>query len=348
MTLAFGCLLFLAITTMKVNITGFDEKYLSKDTTLSIKGLFVMLVFLSHIKNYVDFSNILLDQYVIKFLYALGQLMVTMFLFYSGYGIYESIKKKGFAYVQKMPVNRILKTFINFAFAILLFWLCGLLMDKNYSLQRVLLSLSGWTSIGNSNWYMFAIFTLYIITYICFRVIRDRPSLSIFMITLCSLMYVYVMSKCQPDRFSNTYLCYAAGLWYSYFKEKIDLLIRKRPLFYYITFIVLIFAFLMLAPYRNQRLMIYNLVSLLFCMIIVLASMKISIHSHIIKWFGKYLFWIYILQRIPMNIMSYYGIFVSHPYVFMIMVFLITLMLSYCMDFILNKIRSREKVRRYA
>ena len=63
MTLAFGCLLFLAITTMKVNITGFDEKYLSKDTTLSIKGLFVILVFLSHIKNYVDFCARCLREY---------------------------------------------------------------------------------------------------------------------------------------------------------------------------------------------------------------------------------------------------------------------------------------------
>lgn len=348
MTLAFGCLLLLAICTMKVNITGFDEKYLSKDTTLSIKGLFVILVFLSHIKNYVDFSSILLDQYVIDFLYALGQLMVTMFLFYSGYGVYESIKKKGFDYIRKMPKNRILKTFINFALAIILFWLCGLLMNKNYSLQRVLLSLSGWTSIGNSNWYMFAIFTLYIITYLCFRVIRDRPSLSIFMVTLCSLIYVYVISKYQPDRFTNTYLCYAAGLWYSYFQEKIDILFRKRAFFYYAVLTAVVLVFVMIAPQRNHRLMMYNLVSILFCMIIVLVSMKISFQSHILKWFGRYLFWIYILQRIPMNLMSYYGVFVSQSYLYMMIVFFITLLLSYLMDFILNRIRSRERVKKYA
>ena len=29
----------------------------------------------------------------------LGQLMVALFLFYSGYGIYEAIKRKGYEYV---------------------------------------------------------------------------------------------------------------------------------------------------------------------------------------------------------------------------------------------------------
>lgn len=347
MTLAFGCLLLLALGTMKTNIAGFDEKYLSKDYTLSIKGVFVILVFLSHIKNYVDFSGLLFDRYVIKILYEVGQLMVTMFLFYSGYGIYESFKKKGYAYIEKLPKNRILKTFINFALAILLFWLCGLVMNKNYSLQRVLLSLSGWTSIGNSNWYMFAIFVLYIITYLSFRVVRNHPLLSLIMTTVCSLVYIYFISKIQPARFTNTCLCYSLGLWYSYFKDKIDSLAKKN-IFYYSFFIVFLAVFLIIAPQRNDNVMIYNLESVLFCLIVVMASMKISFHSRVLKWFGKYLFWVYILQRIPMSLLSYYGIFVSHPYLFLIAVLGITVLLSYCMDFIVNKTRKKERVKSYA
>ena len=43
----------------------------------------------------------------------MGQLVVVMFLFYSGYGIGESYKKKGVNYVQQMPVHRILTTLLN-------------------------------------------------------------------------------------------------------------------------------------------------------------------------------------------------------------------------------------------
>ena len=42
-------------------------------------------------------------------------LMVTMFLFYSGYGVFESIKKKKEKYINTIPKRRFLKTLINFA-----------------------------------------------------------------------------------------------------------------------------------------------------------------------------------------------------------------------------------------
>ena len=36
----------------------------------------------------------------------MGQSIVSLFLFYSGYGIYEAIKRKGTAYIKAMPVKR--------------------------------------------------------------------------------------------------------------------------------------------------------------------------------------------------------------------------------------------------
>ena len=39
---------------------------------------------------------------------------MAMFLFYSGYGVYESIKRKGTPYIDNFSKNRLLKTFIEF------------------------------------------------------------------------------------------------------------------------------------------------------------------------------------------------------------------------------------------
>ena len=99
---------------------SFNKDYLSKSNTQVVKGIFVVCVFLSHIRTYVNFTNST-DLLIISFLDFLGQLMVTFFLFMSGYGIYEAIKNKGNDYLNDFPKNRIAKTFFDFALAVTLF-----------------------------------------------------------------------------------------------------------------------------------------------------------------------------------------------------------------------------------
>jgi len=90
----------------------------------------------------------------------MDQLVVCMFLFYSGYGIMESFKIKE-NYVNQLPKNRIFKTLFNFDFAVLIYMLLYVFFQhKEIGLKKVLLSFIGWESFGNSNWYIFSIFVL--------------------------------------------------------------------------------------------------------------------------------------------------------------------------------------------
>ena len=67
-------------------ITSKNDKYLDKNYTNIIKGFFLLFVFTSHLTQYkLPFSNEWYDTIGLKFNAKLGQLMVTMFLFYSGY-----------------------------------------------------------------------------------------------------------------------------------------------------------------------------------------------------------------------------------------------------------------------
>lgn len=106
--LVFLC--FIMICSCKFCFPNLDSKYLSKEYTQAIKGIFVIIVFLSHVRTYVDFNGAG-DIFVIQILNYFGQLMVALFLFYSGYGIYESIKYRGQKYIDLLPKNRIGKTF---------------------------------------------------------------------------------------------------------------------------------------------------------------------------------------------------------------------------------------------
>ena len=141
--------------------------------TSPINGYFINIVFLSHLRQYIDkASHTLLDQGFLTVIGLLGQLVVTTFLLYSGYGIMESIIHKGDSYVRQLPKQRILPFLMDVWLALLLFLATRILLGKRLpSLTTLLFAMFGWKSIGNSNWYIFAILYLWIITYASFRLI---------------------------------------------------------------------------------------------------------------------------------------------------------------------------------
>lgn len=338
MFLFFIILFVLSLFSLKIKWVGLDSQYLSKKNTQAIKGIFVIFVFLSHIRTYASYHSYF-EQMTIQCLDYLGQLMVTLFLFYSGYGIFEAIKAKGQVYIDSIPKKRIGSTFIDFSFALVLFMILNQFLDIHYSLKTIILSFSGWSSIGNSNWYMFTIFALYFLTYISFKFIKKNCFFSLIVFSTLSLGYVYILSRLQPSRFSNTALCYCAGMWYSYFKGDIDSFFHKHQWFYYVALISIIAIYLFVYPYKGVRIMYFNGVSIVFCLMIVMLSMKISINHPLFIWFGQHLFWIYILQRIPMIALS--QIPQMNSYVYLYLTFFITLLLSLIINQVMGKVKRK-------
>lgn len=70
----------------------FNTDYISRDQSTAINGLFTVLVFLSHVCNYISLDGNF-DKPYSTFKSYLLQMVVVPFLFYSGFGIMESIKK---------------------------------------------------------------------------------------------------------------------------------------------------------------------------------------------------------------------------------------------------------------
>lgn len=337
-------IIFLSILcTVKVHWKGIDENYLSKKYTQPIKGIFIIIVFLSHIRTYTNFES-KGDLFTIGVLNYLGQLMVALFLFYSGYGIYEAIKSKGNTYIESLLKNRFGKTFFDFGLAIILFVIVNACLGQFYPLSRILLSFIGWSSVGNSAWYMFAIFTLYILSYICFSLFKNIKYgrfVSICLLSACSLGYVYIFSIIKDNYWSSTYLCFAAGMWYSFFKEYIDKILKDKVFLYYISMIFIMVSYNYLFTMRYRRLLMFNLVAILFCFIFVFLSMKLSIHSKFLTWMGEHLFWVYILQRIPMLVLQHIGVADKYPYMYLYVCFVITIILAHYINILAGKLKQK-------
>ena len=152
----------------------------------------------------------------------LGQLMVVPFLFYSGYGIFESVKKNGVSYVLLFKKKRILKTLFHFDLAVILFLVYDVfLAPEKLSVLKVVTSLVAWDSVGNSNWFVFAILCAYIFSFFAFVLNKGHLFRSLIVITVLCFMYVAIVSRFKESYWFDTILAFPLEGLFSLCKEKI-------------------------------------------------------------------------------------------------------------------------------
>lgn len=319
---------------------GFGD-YMSPQKTGAIKGIFVIIVVLSHVRQYVDLKGNPFHAPFQEFMLFLGQLMVVMFLFYSGYGVLLGISKKE-GYVKTIPTKRVLKVLLHYDIAVLIFYLVGLALGKNYPLKKLLLSFIGLDAVGNSVWFIFVIIILYIITFVSFVFLKKRLVLGTAITTVLSVGAVIALFVLKKKEYwwYDTLLCYPLGMWFALAKPHIDkaLLPSFGKWFACTAAVAGGFAFLnYIFPLYGKSRNIFIPMALVFAILIVFVSMRISINNGILRWFGKRVFGIYILQRIPMIILSHFGMN-DRPFLFAAACFAITVVLAEVFERAMDKL----------
>lgn len=289
---------------------GFED-YMSPQKTGSIKGIFVVIVLLSHVRQYITLDNSAMTAPYKELMSFLGQLMVVAFLFYSGYGVALGLKNKE-GYVKTLPTKRALKVLLHFDIAVLLFYITGLALGKKYSVERLLLSLIGLDGVGNSAWFIFDIIILYLLTFAVFIFTKKRMILGTAIMTVVSFAAVILIREFKGNEYWwwDTVMCYPLGMWYALAKPYIDKELlpnfNKWLSCTVITAIVFLTMKEIFAAMHASR-KIFVPMALVFAILMVLVSMRVSINNKVLQWFGKRVFGIYILQRIPMIILSHFG-----------------------------------------
>ncbi len=326
---------------MKIaNSNEFHKDYISPKSTSSVNGLFTILIFLSHSVQYIDLGGVL-DKPYATMKSCLGQMVVVTFLFYSGYGIMESIKKKGTDYVKAIPFKRFFKVLYHMAIAVTMFVIINLILGIKYDLKRTVLAYTGWTSIGNSNWYIFAVLVLYVITFISFMIFRKNHYLAVIGVTALSAAYVYILMVYDIDSwYYDTVIMFAIGMWYSLFRDKIEKVIMKSDLIYIVGGGCAVALYYLFYLKRKSGIEWYTAWAIMFMALVVLFTMKMKIGNRILEWFGSHVFSVYILQRIPMIILKHFGLNESHKYAFIVVSFFATIVLAAVFDTVIAKLDS--------
>lgn len=276
-----------------------------------IKGIFVLLVFASHVSQYLDLSDsagFLTQSY--KFLRRnIGQLVVVPFLFYSGYGLCRSIEKKGKAYLRSLPRQRILKVYLHTVIFVTLFLAVGLLLGARYSPAHILGGYLFWTSFGNSNWYIFAILLLYLFTWASFSLLRTRRAalLCCFVLTAA---YCVILSRLTSNFWYDTVFVFWFGLLYPSLQPLLHRFPGKSLLKWLGSLLLLGAVVLVLTrgisgiPHSIQE----NLRAILTMLLINLLLERVEVGNRVLQWFGTHVFEFYMLQRLPMILLDHFGV----------------------------------------
>lgn len=286
-----------------------NGNYLDKCTTSTINGFFICLVFLSH------FSQYCMGSYTNWIGNFFKQLVVVMFLFYSGYGCAAQYCARGEEYLRVFPRRRMMPILVNFDIAVCVFIIVGLLLGKSFTLRQVALSFVCWDSVGNSVWYIFTILFCYGIFWASFKasygnrsyLLQKREVLCIaFMV-----VFVFAVSRLKESYWYDTVMAFPAGVVFCIHKEKLEKFISRNYCLCFVVIAVLFFLASHQMSITGTRrwwlvfnLMAFNLKSVCFALLVVMGTMRISLRSPMLRWCGEHLFPLYIYQRIPMLIFS--------------------------------------------
>lgn len=316
----------------------FFNDYAGKKQTSTINGIFTILIFLSHSAQYITLNSAL-DRPYLTIRNLLGQLVVTSFLFFSGFGIMESISKKGTDYVKQIPKNRFFKVWYHFAIALIPFIILSFIFEKHYPITHILLSFTGYTAVGNSNWFMLATFAMYIIVFISFMICKNVKNKAwavalTFALTGLFILFEYKMGL--ETYYYNTILCFPAGMVFSMLKPYFDKFVMKNDAKWFVAVVVTFIAFIIARHFCGISIFIYNAFSIFFVIVIMLVLMKIKVGNKILDFFGNHIFSFFILQRIPMIILSEIG-FSKYQYLFVVVSFVCTVCITLLFDWLMSK-----------
>lgn len=137
---------------------------------------------------------------------------------------------------------------------------------------------------------------------------------------LFTILYIILMDIIKDQAWwYNIILCFPAGMILSKYKDWVCSIIRKPVFFVFmITLALILYIF-------HLDILAYEIISIAFCFLIVDVCAYKEIKNDLFHFLGQYVFEIYILQRISMNLFDRY----LNDWIYLVMCILVTLILAY-------------------
>ena len=323
-----------------------ENTYLSKDSSNAMRGIFIILIFCATFmtSHFTKDTVNMFDKPMLSFFSNFEQLLYVPFFFYSGFGIFETYKNLGKQYAKKIPLQQVLRHFISYFIAWVLFAITALALHSNYSIQDYLLSIIGISDIGNpTNWFVFTMIFLYFFSFVSFR-IADQRTAVIIHIVLSIFLYFMFRSFAEPGSqyLWNLMPAYIFGVIYSHLKERIEPLLFKHKITRYIGLVISVgllvvsLIYIKLIPIVTFRNAAFIFPSFFFSVGLISLTSIVKIKNKVLNFIGSNSFWIYILMQLPCIWLKRIEFISNIEYLYFVLSFVIVLGMAFVGNKIFN------------
>lgn len=180
---------------------GVSDEFMSKDYTTYLRGICALAIMLRHIRI-TDFAPLNVFDY-------LGNPIVGIFFFLSGYGMLTRIKQTGIDnYMNGFILKRCVPLFVEYIFVWIFNFVCMFLVSGDFNFLKKI--------ITPYSWFIIMIEVLYIVFYIGYKLFKDNLKRLIIFVTISELALIIALSVFGVGEcWYLSLLCFSGGMIYS-------------------------------------------------------------------------------------------------------------------------------------
>lgn len=165
-----------------------EGDYLSKDSTLALRGFLAVAIILHHLSEKTGTGVIF------PFMVHTGYLIVAIFFFLSGYGLSVQYQKKGNAYLKSFFCNRIVYIFLVWVFFGIIYYIYHISTGIDITIKDALISFVYGKPIVKFSWYIAVQLWMYVFFYIAYSISKSNDWYRIGVVTLSLILLAVVYS----------------------------------------------------------------------------------------------------------------------------------------------------------
>ena len=288
---------------------NWNDEFTSREQTKTLQGIMALGVALHHMaqKTCAPWHDRRMIVHGLDFFLPLGYLLVGVFLFCSGVGLYKSYKTRP-DYLKGFVRRRILPIVIAFYLSEIVYTIVRALMGEHMTISKVLWYLSGLRMANYNAWYVIVIPFFYLAFWLAFRFCR-REGAAIFWVFLFTLGYTVLGAVInhqstwwmRGEWWYNSILLFPLGMVFGKYESGITKALKKGYWFWLVFFLAGFFLVFWQSEWLiDTRLGYYDrwlwhrlasagiqwLAGLFFVMSCFTLMMKIRLGNRVLAWLG--------------------------------------------------------------
>lgn len=294
----------------------FHQKAFSQQSSLPLRGFFMLLILFHHLSQQLNAPGSLV------FLQHIGPLCVSYFFFESGYGLMKSVLTKE-DYFHHFFRKRYSKLLLPFFLCNLIYLCVNRAFGVSYSSLRILKCLTGMELVNTHAWFILTIMLFYLAFYFIFR-FCNSCSLQYALLLVFQLLYAaYCMHKgsglqlFEGPWWFNSSSPFFVGVLFGSFEGAVLPFIKKNYRLFMTLCVPVFLLFHIISvyvngvfPYQTQDMsplsprmlrswfnLVWQSLSVnAFCVMVLLASLKIKCSNPLLCFLGKISLELYLIH----------------------------------------------------